>query len=362
MSDPSLRYGVEGRSDLADLRPYRAPQLDAPVKLNTNESPYPPPESFTRELQERIAKLSLNRYPIRDFIEVREALAANLGTLTDRVWLANGSNEIILQLLLGFGGSERKVMTFEPTYEMHGNITRVSGTRHLRARRNPNYTMDLDASIEAIRSYRPDIVFLCSPNNPTGNSNPAEDVIAICEQTSALVILDEAYVEFSGRSHLRLVEDYENLVVTRTFSKAWRLAGARIGYLVAQPRIVEEIQKVRLPYHFSALTQAVALAALNHAEEITGTVETMKHERDRVYRELSTMRGLTAFPSDANFILFRCDSRGASEMWHDLLGDGVLVRDFSETPGCEGCLRVSIGTKEQDERFLEAISQLTFPR
>jgi histidinol-phosphate aminotransferase len=362
MSDPSLRYGVEGRSDLTDLKPYRAPQLDAPVKLNTNESPYPPPESFTRELQERIAKLSLNRYPIRDFIEVREALAANLGTLTDRVWLANGSNEIILQLLLGYGGSERKVMTFEPSYEMHGNITRVSGTRHLRARRSPNYTMDLDASIEAIHSYRPDIVFLCSPNNPTGNSNPAEDVIAICEQTSALVILDEAYAEFSGRSHLRLVEEYENLVVTRTFSKAWRLAGARIGYLVAQPRIIEEIQKVRLPYHFSALTQAAALAALNHADEIIGTVETMRHERDRVYRELSTMRGLTAFPSDANFILFRCESRGASEMWHDLLGDGVLVRDFSETPGCEGCLRVSIGTKEQDERFLEAISQLTFPR
>ncbi|MEX2553303.1 MAG: histidinol-phosphate transaminase [Actinomycetota bacterium] len=362
MSDPSLRYGVEGRSDLADLKPYRAPQLDAPVKLNTNESPYPPPESFTRELQERVAALSLNRYPIRDFLEVRQALAANLNTLTDRVWLANGSNEVILQLLLAFGGSERKVMTFEPTYEMHANITRVSGTRHLRARRNPNYTMDLDASIEAIASYRPDIVFLCSPNNPTGNSNPAEDVIAICEQTSALVILDEAYAEFSGRSHLRLVEEHENLVVTRTFSKAWRLAGARIGYLVAQPRIIEEIQKVRLPYHLSALTQAAALAALNHAEEIIGTVETMKHERDRVYRELSTMRGLTAFPSDANFILFRCESRLASDMWQDLLNAGVLVRDFSETPGCEGCLRVSIGTKEQDERFLETISRLTFPK
>jgi histidinol-phosphate aminotransferase len=362
MSDPSLRYGVEGRSDLADIKPYRAPQLDAPVKLNTNESPFAPPDSFMIELQDRVRRLSLNRYPVRDFLEVRQALAAHLNVLTDRVWLANGSNEIILQLLLAFGGAERKVMTFEPTYMMHGHITRVSGTRHLRARRNPNYTLDLEASIDAIQNHRPDVVFLCSPNNPTGNSNPAEEVIEICERTSALVILDEAYVEFSGRGHLRLVEDYENLVITRSFSKAWRLAGSRIGYLVAQPPILEEIQKVRLPYHFSSLSQAVAVAALNHADEITGTVETVVHERDRVYRELSTMRGLTAFPSDANFILFHCDSRLASEMWQDLLDAGVLVRDFSDTPGCEGCLRVSVGTKEQNERFLETISRLTFPK
>ena len=309
MTDPLLRYGVEGRTDLADLKPYRAPQLDAAVKLNTNESPYPPPESFTKELQDRVAGLALNRYPVRDFLEVREALAADLGTLTDRVWLANGSNEIILQLLLAYGGAERKVMTFEPTYEMHGHITRVTGTRHLRARRNPNYSMDLDASIDAIQTYRPDIVFLCSPNNPTGNSNPAEDIIAICERTPALIILDEAYVEFSGRSHLRLVEEFENLVICRTFSKAWRLAGIRVGYLVAQPAIHEEVQKVRLPYHLSSLTQAAALSALNHSAEIKGTIETLMYERDRVYRELSTMRGINAFPSDANFILFRCESR-----------------------------------------------------
>jgi histidinol-phosphate aminotransferase len=364
VSDQDLRLAPEGRSDLADLQPYRAPQLDAPIKLNTNESPFPPPDSFTQELQARVAGLSLNRYPIRDFGEVREALASYLGTLTDRVWLANGSNEIILQLLLAFGGPERKVMTFEPTYGMHGHITRISGTRHLRARRNPDYTMHPEASIEAIQLHRPDVVFLCSPNNPTGNSNRAEEVIAICEASPALVVLDEAYVEFSGsgRGHLRLVEECDNLVVTRSFSKSWRLAGARIGYLVAPPRIIEEIQKVRLPYHFSALSQATVLAALNHADEIMGTIETIKFERAKMYEELSTTRGITAFPSDANFILFRCESRPAADIWQALLDRGILLRDFSEVPGCENCLRVSVGTYEENEKFLEALSKLLFPR
>jgi len=362
MNDQDLRLAPEGRTDLADLKPYRAPQLDAPVKLNTNESPFPPPDSFTRELQQRIAGLNLNRYPIRDFTEVREGLAGYLGTLTDRVWLANGSNEIILQLLLAYGGPERKVMTFEPTYGMHGQITRISGTRHLRARRNPDFTIHPEASIEAIQLHRPDVVFLCSPNNPTGNSNSAEEVIAICEASSALVVLDEAYIEFAGRGHLRLVEECENLVVSRSFSKSWRLAGARIGYLVAPPRIIEEVQKVRLPYHFSALSQAAVLTALNHVEEIMGTIETLNFERAKMFEELSTMRGLTAFPSDANFILFRCESRPAPEVWQALLDRGVLVRDFSEVPGCENCLRVSVGTHEENEKFLEALSVLLFPR
>ncbi len=180
MNDQDLRLAPEGRSDLADLKPYRAPQMDAPVKLNTNESPYGPPEAFNEELRQRVAGLNLNRYPIRDFTEVRENLAEYLKTLTDRVWLANGSNEIILQLLLAFGGPERKVMTFEPTYGMHGQITRISGTRHLRARRNPDFTIHPEASIEAIQLHRPDVVFLCSPNNPTGNSKSSEEVISIC--------------------------------------------------------------------------------------------------------------------------------------------------------------------------------------
>lgn len=381
MSDPELRERVAGRVDLADLEPYRAPQMDAPVKLNTNESPYPPPEGFIRELQERISSLSLNRYPQRDFVEVRQALAAHVGTLTERVWLANGSNELILQLLLAFGHVERKVMTFEPSYGMHSQITKISGTRHLRAGRNPDYSLHLEASLQAIESQRPDIVFLCSPNNPTGNSNSAEEIEAICKATSGLVILDEAYIEFargvpeqaSGDTRFRasppvrdfsieLIEGCDNLVITRSFSKSWRLAGARIGYLIAAPPIIEEIQKVRLPYHLSSLTQAAALAALNHSQEILATLETIKHERDRVLRELATMNAVIPFPSDANFILFRCLNKPAEEVWSALLERGVLVRDFSSVPRCEDCLRVSVGTPDQNERFLDALSETAVNR
>ncbi|MEO7803339.1 MAG: histidinol-phosphate transaminase [Actinomycetota bacterium] len=356
MMDP-VRERVGGRSDLEDLVPYRAPQLDAPTKLNTNESPYPPPEEFREELNRRIAGLKLNRYPSRDFIEVREALAAQVGTLTDRVWMANGSNEIFLQLLLAFGGAERKAITFEPTYAMHSHLIRVSGTRWLRGRRNADFTMNLSASIEAIEVQHPDIVFLCSPNNPTGNILTEEEVASICAVAPGLVVLDEAYAEFAPSSLVSMVEDFEHLVVTRSFSKAWRLAGARIGYLVAQPRIIEEVQKARLPYHLSAISQAVALAALSNSKEMLATVETLKHERDRLWGELSTTRGITAFDSHANFIFFRVNDMPATEVWQALLDRGVLVRDFSDTPACEGCLRVSVGTPAEDERFLEALSE-----
>jgi histidinol-phosphate aminotransferase len=356
MNDGELREMMGGRSDLTDLLPYRAPQVNAPVKLNTNESPYPPPEPFMADLGRRVAALPLHRYPDRDVTELREGLARHLSVLTDRVWLANGSNEILLQLLLAYGGADRRAMTFEPTYTMHSHIVRVSGTRLLRARRNPDFTMHLEATLEAIGKQEPDIVFLCSPNNPTGNTNTEEEVQAICQAAPGLVILDEAYVEFAGGSLIGLIEDHEQLAVVRTFSKAWRMAGARLGYLVAQPWVSEQILKVRLPYHLSALTQAAGLTALAHSTEITAHVQTIVYERERLWDELSTTRGITAFPSRANFILFRCETKPAADVWNGLLDKGVLIRDFSEVQGCEGCLRVSVGTKEQNERFLEALS------
>lgn len=357
MSDPELRERIGGRSDLADLETYRAPQIDAPVKLNTNEAPYPPPESFMKDLAERILTLKLNRYPDRDVFELREGLAAHIGTLTDRVWVANGSNEVLLQLLMSFGGAERKVLTFEPTYGMHSHITRISGTRLLRGRRNPDYTLNVDASVEAISAQQPDIVLLCVPNNPTGTPSDEEEIAAVCNSAPGLVILDEAYAEFADASFVRMVEDHDNLVVTRSFSKAWRLAGARIGYLVSQTWVIEELLKVRLPYHLSMLTQAAGLAALAHRTELMATIETIKHERDRLWRELSTTRGVVAFPSRANFVFFRCEAAPAADVWQKLLEEGVLVRDFSDVAGCEGGLRVSVGTPEEDERFLEALNE-----
>jgi len=356
MSDSGVEVRVGGRADLSDLQPYRAPQQDAPVKLNTNESPYPPPEAFLSDLRDRVAGLVLHRYPEKDAAEVRESLARHAGTLTERVWVANGSNELFMQLLLAFGGAERKAITFEPTYAMHSHVTRVSGTRLLRGRRNPDHTLHIEATVEAIRVQRPDIVFLCSPNNPTGNSLSQEELSAICEAAPGIVLLDEAYAEFSGKSFAPMIEDFDHLVVTRSFSKAWRLAGARVGYLTAQPWLIEELQKVSLPYHLSAFTQALILVALKHSAELLSTVETIRYERDRLLRELSTTRGITAFPSDANFIFFSCDSADGSVVWQKLLDRGVLVRDFSDVTGCSGSLRVSIGTPEQDERFLEALN------
>jgi histidinol-phosphate aminotransferase len=357
MSESELRERLGGRPDLADVEAYRSPQPDVAVKLNTNESPYPPPPEFMSDLAERVSKLVLNRYPDRDSRELREGLATRVGTLTDHVWVANGSNELILQFLLAFGGTERKAMTFEPTYPMHSSLVRVSGTRLLRARRNPDFSMHIEASVEAIQAQQPDIVFLCSPNNPTGNSLTEEDIEAICRAAPGLVLLDEAYTEFSGVSFVRLVEQHDQLVVSRSFSKAWRLAGARLGYLIGQPWIIEEIQKTRLPYHLSASSQAVGLTALAHADELLSTVETIRHERDRLWRELSTTSGITAFPSNANFIFFRCDTAPGTKVWQGLLDNGILIRDFSDLPSCEEHLRVSVGTPEQDERFLEALSE-----
>jgi histidinol-phosphate aminotransferase len=358
MANRDLRERIAGRPDLAELGPYRSPQPAVAVKLNTNESPYPPPPAFMTDLATRISQLPLNRYPDRDARELREGLAVRVGTLTDHVWVANGSNELLLQLLLAFGGAERKAMTFEPTYPMHAILSRISGTRLLRARRNPDFTMHLDASVEAVETQQPEVVFLCSPNNPTGNSLTEEDISAVCRVAPGLVILDEAYAEFSGVTFSRLVEEFDQLVVSRSFSKAWRLAGARLGYLIAQPWVIEEIQKSRLPYHLSALSQAAGLTALEHADEMLSTAETIRHERDRLWRELSTTSGITAFPSDANFIFFRCDNAGGTQTWQALLDEGVLIRDFSDLPGCEEHLRVSVGTPEEDERFLETLSRV----
>ncbi|HVE77096.1 MAG TPA: histidinol-phosphate transaminase [Actinomycetota bacterium] len=357
MSDSELRVRLGGRSDLADVQPYMAPQMEAAIKLNTNESPYPPPPQFFEELAVRLSKLQLNRYPLREFNEAREAVAARTGTLTERVWLANGSNEIFLQLLLAFGGVERKAMTLEPSYSMHSHIVRITGTRHLRGRRNPDYSLEINACSDAIDVQKPDIVLICAPNNPTGTGITEDELRVFCERAPGLVILDEAYVEFGEGSFVRLMEEFDNLVVTRSFSKAWRLAGARLGYLVAQPWVIEEVMKVRLPYHLSSLSQAAALTALGMGDELLSTVETIKHERDRLYRELSTTRGVAAIPSLANFVLFRCLEKPGTEVWKALLEKGVLIRDFSDVPGCQDCLRVSVGTPEQDEKFLEALAE-----
>jgi histidinol-phosphate aminotransferase len=350
------------RDELRGKTPYGAPQLDVPVRLNTNENPYPLPEPLVRRIAERVtdAARRLNRYPDRDAVELRTALAAYLTRATGYpigpagVWAANGSNEVLQQLLQAFGGPGRTAIGFEPSYSMHALIARGTGTGWISGPRRPDFRLDTDAAASAIGELRPEVVFICSPNNPTGTAVDAGTVRALYEAAQAarpsLVVVDEAYGEFSHRpSLLPLIEGRPNLVVSRTMSKAFGAAGLRLGYLAADPAVVDAVQLVRLPYHLSAVTQATALAALEHTDTLLGYVEQLKGERDRLVTELRAI-GCEVTESDANFVQFgRFDD--AHVAWQGLLDRGVLVRDN----GVPGRLRVTAGTPEENDAFLDAV-------
>ncbi|MEU0437609.1 histidinol-phosphate transaminase [Streptomyces sp. NPDC006290] len=353
------------RDELRGKTPYGAPQLDVPVRLNTNENPYPLPEPLVERITERVreAARGLNRYPDRDAVELRTELAAYLTktgkhpVTADNVWAANGSNEVIQQLLQTFGGPGRTAIGFEPSYSMHALIARGTGTAWISGPRGEDFTIDLAAAERAIAENRPDVVFVTTPNNPTGNAVPPGTVLALYEAAQAakpsMVVIDEAYIEFShGDSLLPLLEGRPNLVVSRTMSKAFGAAGLRLGYLAAHPAVVDAVQLVRLPYHLSAITQATALAALEHTDTLLGYVEQLKAERDRLVTELRAM-GCEVTESDANFVQFGrfVDAHAA---WRKILDQGVLVRDN----GVPGWLRVSAGTPKENDAFLDAVREL----
>jgi histidinol-phosphate aminotransferase len=344
----------EPRAGLRRIPPYRAPQLDVPARLNTNECPYALPERFREELAEEIGGIAFNRYPDRDALELRDALASHTGHPADGVWPANGSNEVIQQLLLAYGGLGRRVLLFTPTYVLHSHLAWMTHTEVIRhevpepfAIREP----DIDRAVE----LSSEIVFVCSPNNPTGNTQPVEVVEGLARRSDALVMVDEAYVEFGGDSAARLVMEHPNVVVVRTFSKAFALAGARIGYCLASPEVIDDLQRVRLPYHLSAQSQVTALVALRHAGEAMDILDRIRTERDRMFEALSKMEGVAAYPSDANFVLFR-PAKPAADVWQGLLDRGVLVRDMSSV--VPGCLRVSAGTPEETDLFLGALEEV----
>ncbi len=350
------------RDELRGKKPYGAPQLDVPVRLNTNENPFPAPDRLVQRLTADIAAVAreLNRYPDRDAVRLRTELARYLSDTTghavtyEQVWAANGSNEVLQQLLQAFGGPGRVALGFEPSYSMHPIISRGTGTAWVGARRAADFTLPTEAAVAAIEEHRPDVVFLCSPNNPTGTALPRETVVAVYEAAQrvrpSLVVVDEAYAEFSHHpSLLPLLEGRPNLVVTRTMSKAFGAAGVRLGYLAADPAVVEALLLVRLPYHLSTVTQVTALAALACRDELLDNVETIKRERDRIVAELDAT-GLDVVPSDANFVLFGRFADQAA-IWRALLGHGVLVRDV----GLPGWLRVTAGTEAENDAFLDAL-------
>jgi len=352
LADLPLREALRGRS------PYGAPQLSAAVRLNVNENSYPLPDVVVDAVAKSVTGVlrELNRYPDRDAIGLREDLAAYLGHGLDAsgVWAANGSNEVQQQLLQAFGGPERTALGFTPAYSMHPLLAAGTATGWVGARRDAGFGLSAHDAVAQVREHQPAVVFLCSPNNPTGTALPLEVVEAVAEAAPGIVVVDEAYAEFARAgtpSALTLLPRYPRLVVTRTMSKAFAFAGGRVGYLAAHPAVVDAIQLVRLPYHLSALTQAAARAALAHAPALLATVEAVKGQRDRIVGELRSA-GIVTADSDANFVLFAVPGGGdQAALWRRLLDRGVLVRDV----GLPGWLRVTAGTPEETTAFLDAV-------
>jgi histidinol-phosphate aminotransferase len=348
------------REELRGIQPYGAPQLDVPVLLNVNENPYPPSAAVLADVERAVAEAArhLNRYPDREFSVLREALAAYLGHGVDpaQVWVGNGSNEVMLHLLQAFGGPGRSALGFAPTYSMYPEYARSSHTAWEVGHREEDFSLDVDRAVALVRERRPSVVLLPSPNNPTGTALPAEVIGGLCEVLEdGLLVVDEAYAEFrrpGTPSALELVATYPNLVVTRTMSKAFALAGARVGYLAASAEVCDALRVVRLPYHLSAVTQAVARAALRHADELLAAVDELRVERDAAVEWLRA-EGFTVADSDANFVLFGTFAdRHAT--WQGLLDRGVLIRET----GPDGWLRVSIGTATDMTAFREALTSV----
>ncbi|ATL67015.1 histidinol-phosphate transaminase [Nocardia terpenica] len=350
------------RDNLRGKKPYGAPQLTVPVQLNTNENPHPPSHALIDDVAEsiRAAAADLHRYPDRDAVALRTDLAAYLsrqtGVVLDaaNVWAANGSNEILQQLLQAFGGPGRSALGFVPSYSMHPIISEGIDTEWVQAKRSADFSLDIDYAVACIGERRPDVVFVTSPNNPTGHSVALPELARILDAAPGLVIVDEAYGEFSSApSAIELIDRYPaKLVVTRTMSKAFAFAGGRLGYLAAAPAVIDAVLLVRLPYHLSVVTQAAARAALRHAEETLGSVAALAAQRDRVSAALREL-GFEVFPSDANFLLFGRFA-DAPAAWQHYLDRGVLIRDV----GIPGYLRATIGLAAENDEFLRVSALL----
>ena len=351
------RPALTARSDLSSFVAYQAEQPPARYRLNTNESPYAPPDAVLERVVAHLGEAQLNRYPDKDAAGLYRRVAELNEWPAPGLWIANGSNEVFLHLLLAFGGPGRTVLTFEPTYALHSTIPRVTGTRVEQTDRTADFLIDAGEAVERVRSARPELVMVCSPNNPSGGCEPLATVRLLLESAPGLVVVDEAYIEFASEddSVRPLLEEHRNLVLVKTLSKAWSLAGVRLGYMLAAPEVIAEMAPVRIPYHLSTITQAAGEAALDASEELRAATRSIAAERDRVIVALQAM-GIETFPSRANFVLFRVQD--ASFVWKALLAKDVLVRHYNGHPLLEGCLRVTAGRREENDAFLDALREV----
>ncbi|HSL74560.1 MAG TPA: histidinol-phosphate transaminase [Ilumatobacteraceae bacterium] len=347
------------RDDLRALDGYHSAQVDVRVRLNTNESPEPPPVAFRDAVAAEVSRIDWHRYPDRAATDLRAAIAALHGLDPAQVFVANGSNEVIQTLLLAYAGPGRTVATFEPTYQMHAQIARVTGATVVEGERAADFTLDPAEVERVLTESAPHVVFLTSPNNPTGLVEPLERVEQLLRLAPGLVVVDEAYAQFADWSALDLVDEDRPLVVTRTFSKTWSMAGARLGYLVGPSWLVAELDKVVLPYHLDAVKQIAGRLALQFSDDMNDRVKHIVTERERIVSALGDLP-LDVFPSGANFVLFRVQpgSLTGREVWAGLVERSVLIRDCSSWPRLADCLRVTIGTPEENTAFLDAIADV----
>jgi histidinol-phosphate aminotransferase len=348
---------VSVRDDLRALEGYHSPQVDVAVRLNTNESPEPPPVAWVEALSAAVRNVDWHRYPDRSASRLRARLATHHGVDPAQVFVANGSNEVLQVLLLAYGGHGRTVVTFEPTYQLHGHIARLSGARVVEGERRADFSLDPSVVQQVVASTRPDVVFLCSPNNPTGLVEPPDRVETLLAATTGLVVVDEAYGQFASWSAVELVDDERPMVVVRTFSKTWSMAAARLGYLIGPRQVVAELDKVTLPYHLDALKQIAGELALDHEDAMRDRVERIVAERERVVRRLAQLP-VDVVPSGANFVLFRPTGLDGNDVWQGLLDRGVLVRNCANWARLEGRLRVTIGTRDENDAFLTALEEV----
>jgi histidinol-phosphate aminotransferase len=354
---------IRVRDDLTRLEGYHSPQVSVSVRLNTNEAPEPPPLAWRDALVAELSRIDWHRYPDRAAAELRAALADLHGVHPEQVFVANGSNEVLQVLLLAYGGHGRTVATFEPTYQMHGQIARVTGAKVVEGERAADFTLDLDEAKRVVVEHSPSVTFLCSPNNPTGLIEPESHVRALLELFTSpdgvpgLLVVDEAYGQFSDWSALSMIADHVPLVVVRTFSKTWSMAAARLGYLIGPRSVVAALDMVTLPYHLDAVKQVAGRLALRYETEMLDRVDRLVAERERVSAAMRSLP-IDVVPSSANFVLFRPRTMGGRELWQALLDRDVLVRDCSGWPRLADRLRVTIGTAAENDAFLEALTEV----
>jgi histidinol-phosphate aminotransferase len=346
---------ISVRSDLRALEGYHSAQVDVRVRLNTNESPVPPPAGFREAVAAEVSRIDWHRYPDRAATDLRGAIADMHGVDPDQVFAANGSNEVLQTVLLAYAGPGRTVATFEPTYQMHAQIARVTGATIVEGERAADFTLDPAEIDRVLTETTPDVVFLTSPNNPTGLVEPRDRVEQLLAGAPGLVVVDEAYAQFADWTALDLLDDSRPLVITRTFSKTWSMAGARLGYLVGPTWLVAELEKVVLPYHLDAVKQVAGRLALRYSDEMNERVKQLVAERERLSEVMRTL-DVDVFDSGANFVLFRPRAADGRAVWHGLVDRSVLVRDCSGWPRLANCLRVTVGTADENTEFLDALT------